>query len=254
MKSAPDWLRAKPFAHRGLFDKNRPENSLTAIAAAIDAGFPVEIDAQVTADGRAVVFHDWNLQRLTGTDAKVVHISSSDLAKLRLEGTDEKIPLLEEALELVNGRQAILLEIKNRRYPTALEPVVSKILRSYKGPIGIQSFNPYTLGWFRLRHPGIPRGQLSCSFDTDDMTGWKKIVLEHYGMNWLTAPQFIAHHWVRLPGKMPAFLRRFLHLPLLAWTIRSPEEYAAAMKLADNVVFERFVPHLEMEGGRPLPP
>lgn len=239
---APDWLRTTPIAHRGLFNESRPENSLSAIEAAVVAGFPVEIDAQISSDGKAMVFHDWNLQRLTGLDAKVVQVSSAELLKLRLQGSDERIPLLEEVLSMVAGRQPIVLEIKNRRYPTALEPEVSRVLRAYRGPVAIQSFNPYSLGWFRLRHPEIIRGQLSCAFDTDDMTGWKKVVLEHYGMNWLTAPHYIAHHWLRLPAVMPTLLRKFLRIPLLAWTIRSPEEAAAALKHADNFVFERFIP------------
>ena len=225
-----------------MFDPARPENSLSAIEAALQFGFPIEIDVQVTADGKAVVFHDWNLARMTGLDAKVVHVSSTDLTPLRLHGSDEKIPRLEEVLELVSGRQPILLEIKNRRYPSALEPEVSRILRTYHGPLAIQSFNPYTLGWFRWHHPEILRGQLSCAFDTDDMAGWKKIILEHYGTNWMTAPQFIAHHWVRLPARAPWLLRRVFGLPLLAWTIRSAEEQTSALRYADNVIFEGYRP------------
>ena len=240
---APDWLCAKPFAHRGLFDTDRPENSLPAIAAAVKVGYPVEIDVQVTADGRAVVFHDWNLKRLTGRDAPVAEVTTAEISHLRLQGSDEKIPRLEEVLDVVAGREAVLLEIKNRRYPTALEPEVARIVGEYKGPLAIQSFNPYTLGWFRLRHPGILRGQLSCTFDTDDMAGWKKFVLQHYGMNWMTAPHFIGHHWVHLPGRVPALLRR-LGCPVLAWTIRSPEEAAAVRPHADTIIFEGFLPPL----------
>lgn len=240
---APDWLRTKPFAHRGLFDADRPENSLPAIAAAVEAGYPVEIDVQVTADGRALVFHDWNLKRLTGRDARVAQVPDAEVERLRLQGSNEKIPRLEEVLEVVAGREAVLLEIKNRRYPSALEPEVSRIIRRYQGPLAIQSFNPYTLGWFRLRHPEVARGQLSCAFDTDDMAGWKKLILQHYGMNWMTAPHFIGHHWVHLPGTIPGLLRR-MGCPVLAWTIRSPEEETMARRHADNIIFEGFRPSL----------
>lgn len=239
---APDWLLARPFAHRGLFNEKRPENSLAAIDAAITAGFPVEIDVQVSSDDRAVVFHDWNLQRLTGLDAKVKDVTAAEIGRLTLQGTDQRIPLLEETLDLIAGRAPALIEIKNRRYPTRLEPVVGRILAAYRGPLAIQSFNPYTLGWFRLRHPQIPRGQISCTFDTDDMAGWKKKILANYGMNWMSAPQFISHHWKQLPAVAPTFLRKTLKLPLLAWVARSEEEMAAALKVGDNVVFERFVP------------
>ncbi len=239
---APDWLLAKPFAHRGLFNDARPENSLSAIDAAVSAGFPVEIDVQVTSDGRAVVFHDWNLKRLTGRAAKVKDVTAAEIAALTLLGTGQRIPSLEETLDVIAGRAPVLIEIKNRRYPTALEPEAGRILSAYRGPFAIQSFNPFTLGWFRLRHPKIPRGQISCSFDTDDMAGWKKKVLANYGMNWMSGPQFISHHWKQLPALAPSFLRATLKLPLLAWTVRSEEEMASALKLADNVIFENFVP------------
>jgi len=239
---APDWLLAKPFAHRGLHDQAKPENSLAAIDAAITAGYPVEIDVQVSADRRAVVFHDWNLQRLTGQDAKVADVTSAGLAKLRLHGTEEKIPLLEDVLDVMAGRQAVLVEIKSPRQPTALEPEVSRILRGYRGPLAIQSFNPFTLGWFRHHHPEILRGQISCSFDTDDMAGWKKLILAHYGMNWMSQPHFLAHHWRDLPAVAPSLLRRVFGLPLLVWTVRSAEEQPAALRWADNMIFEGFVP------------
>lgn len=242
MTSSPAWLLAKPFAHRGLFGAQRPENSLSAIDAAIDAGFPVEIDVQVSADGRAVVFHDWNLLRLTGVDARVVHLPAAELTRLPINKTSQTIPFLEEALDHIAGRQPVLLEVKNRRWPTALEPEVARLVTAYEGQVGVHSFNPYTLGWFRHHHPKILRGQISCAFDTDNMHGWKKRILEHYGMNWMTRPHFISHHWERLPALIPTFLRKTCKLPLLGWTIRSPEEFTRASRLVDNVIFEGFVP------------
>ena len=239
---APAWLVATPIAHRGLHDETLPENSLLAIEAAIQRGFPVEIDVQVSADGRAVVFHDWNLLRLTGFDALVKMISSAEIAKLRLAGGSERIPFLEDVLDLVRGRQAVIIEIKNRKRPCALEPAVSRILRNYQGDVAIHSFNPFSLGWFCRNHPGLCRGQISCSFDTDDMAGWKKIILAHYGMNWMSRPHFISHHWKQLPAIVPALLRRLIRMPLLTWTVRSAKEQAAALRHADNVFFETYIP------------
>ncbi len=239
---APDWIVQRPFAHRGLHDAAKPENSLAAIDAALRADFPVEIDVQVTADRQVIVFHDWNLRRLTGRDAPVARQSAADLAALRLAGTGERIPTLDAALDLIAGRQPILIEIKNRRQPTALEPELARILGAYPGPFAIQSFNPFSLGWFRLRFPHFPRGQISCIFDTDDMAGWKKAVLANYGMNWMSRPHFISHHWKNLPSVSATILRRLFRIPLLAWTIRNPEELAVAKRLAHNVIFERFVP------------
>lgn len=239
---APDWLLAKPIAHRGLFNEARPENSLVAIDAAVSAGFPVEIDVQLTSDGHAVVFHDWNLKRLTGLDAKVKDVTIEKIRELTLLGTDQRIPTLEETLIVIAGRTPALVEIKNRRYPTRLEPVAGRILNAYKGPVAIQSFNPYTLGWFSLRYPRIARGQISCAFDTDDMADWKKQILSNYGMNWMSRPQFISHHWKQLPAVVPTFLRTTCKTPLIVWIIRNQEEIAMAKRLGDNYVFEQFIP------------
>jgi glycerophosphoryl diester phosphodiesterase len=240
--SAPAWLVTVPIAHRGLHDETRPENSLAAIDAAVRQGFPIEIDVQTSADGRAVVFHDWNLHRLTGLDARVRKTNATEITKLRLAGGSEAVPFLEDVLDLVNGRQPLVIEIKNRKRPCALEPEVSRILRSYRGAVAIHSFNPFSLGWFRRNHPGLCRGQISCSFDTDDMAGWKKLILAHYGMNWMSRPHFISHHWKQLPAIVPTLLRGIMRMPLLTWTVRSQEEQTSALRYADNVFFESYLP------------
>jgi glycerophosphoryl diester phosphodiesterase len=240
--SAPAWLVAAPIAHRGLHDETRPENSLAAIDAAVQRGFPVEIDVQTSVDGRAVVFHDWNLRRLTGLDARVKLTKAAEIAKLRLAGGSEPIPFLEDVLDLVGGRHPLIIEIKNRKRPCGLEPEVSRILRRYRGPVAVHSFNPFSLGWFRRNHPGLCRGQISCSFDTDDMAGWKKLILAHYGMNWMSRPQFISHHWKQLPAIVPIILRALMQMPLLTWTVRTQKEHASALEFADNVFFEGYLP------------
>jgi glycerophosphoryl diester phosphodiesterase len=240
------WLVEKPFAHRGLHGEGAPENTLEAFSRAVEAGFPIELDVLRSADGRAVVFHDANLLRLTGVDKPVAQTGWPELAKLRVAGTDSRIPLLEAVLELVNGRVGILAELKVRHYSGAVEATVGRALAGYPGPVAVQSFNPFTLAWFRLRRPDIPRGQLSCVFDTDPMASWKKAVLAVYGMNWLTGPHFIAHQLERLPSPATSLLKHFL--PVLAWTVRSPDRVAKAREVADNYIFEGFLPGAADDG------
>ncbi len=240
--NTPGWLLAKPFAHRGLHDRDRPENSLTAIDAAITAGFPVEIDVQESADGRAIVFHDWHLQRLTGRDGWVHRLPAAEIQQLALLETGQKVPVLEEVLEVIAGRVPLLIEIKQCQRRSALEPEIACVLQSYRGSFAIQSFNPFCLGWFRRHHPEILRGQISCAFDTDERAGWKKCLLKNYALNWLSQPHFLADDWRRLPTPATTLLRRFFQLPLLAWTVRSANERAAVLRWADNVIFEGFRP------------
>ena len=157
---------------------------------------------------------------------------SGRIAGLNSTGGAERVPFLEDVLDLVRGRQPVVIELKNRKRPCALEPEVSRILRDYQGDVAIHSFNPFSLGWFRRNHPGLCRGQISCSFDTDDMAGWKKLILAHYGMNWMSRPQFISHHWKQLPAIVPTCsagsLRKChcLHGPFAA-----VKEQSAALRL-----------------------
>jgi len=236
------WIIAKPFAHRGLHGDGIPENSIEAISAAVTRGFPVELDVQATADGCVVVFHDWNLLRLTGVDCAVVDARWQDLGKLRLGGTASSVPRLEEVLERVGGRVPLLIELKSRGSSRLLARSIAPLLTAYDGAFAVQSFNPWILGWFRRKHPAIPRGQLACAFDTDPMAGWKKMFFACYGMNWLSAPHFVGHRLQDLPASVPGLLRRFL--PVLAWTITSASEAHRALLHADNFIFEGFLPGL----------
>ncbi len=234
------WITATPFAHRGLHGEGIPENSIEAISAAVTRGFPVELDVQATADGCVAVFHDWNFLRLTGVDSLLADARWYDLGKLRLGGTASSVPRLEEVLELVGGRVPLLIELKSRGSGEVLTRSIAPLLTAYDGAFAVQSFNPGILGWFRKRHPAIPRGQLACSFDTDPMAGWKKMLFSCYGMNWLSAPDFIGHRLQDLPAPAPRFLRRFL--PVLAWTIKSPAGAQRSLLHADNYIFEGFLP------------
>ena len=106
------WLVETPIAHRGLHDKQHPENSLSAFERAIDEGYPIELDVQLIADGTVVVFHDESLSRLTNNDGYIKFLNKSDLDMLELKDSKEKIPTFEETLKFVDGRVPLLIEIK----------------------------------------------------------------------------------------------------------------------------------------------
>jgi len=155
------WLVTMPIAHRGLHDKERPENSLPAFQNAIDNGYAIELDVQMIADGTLVVFHDESLSRVTNNDGYLKFLNKSDLDVLYLCGTKEKIPTFEETLNLINGRTPILIEIKNRGKVGTLEKKVIEILKNYKGEFAIEAFNPYVLQYFANHAPEFLRGQLA---------------------------------------------------------------------------------------------
>lgn len=234
------WLVQTPIAHRGLHDKTHPENSLGAFARAIEEGYPIELDVQMISDGTVVVFHDDSLSRLTNNDGYIKFLTKSDLEILKLGGSKEKIPTFEEVLKFVDGRVPLLIEIKNSSKVGLLEKNVLELLKDYKGPIAIQSFNPYVLEYFYKHAPHITRGQLAGYFKGDKLSFFKKFALKRMMLNKkISHPDFISYEANRLPNR---FVRKYKTLPLLAWTVRSQSEYLKVVKYCDNIIFEGFTP------------
>lgn len=236
------WLVETPIAHRGLHNKECPENSLPAFQNAIDAGYPIEIDVQIIADGTVIVFHDESLSRLTDNDGYIKFLNKSDLEILRLKDSKEKIPTFEEVLKFVNGRTPILIEIKNSNKVGELEKKVIEILKDYKGEFAIQSFNPYVLEYFYKHAPNILRGQLAGYFKKEKLSFFKKYALKRMLLNKkISHPDFISYEAKKIPNR---FIRKYKKLPLLAWTVRSQTEYLKVVKYCDNVIFEDFEPKI----------
>ena len=234
------WLIEQPIAHRGLHDSKVPENSLTAFAKAIEAGYPIELDVQLIADGTIVGFHDASLSRLTDNDGYVKFLNKEDLKYLSLAGSNEKIPTFEEVLNFVDGKVPLLIEIKNEGKVGELEKGVLELLADYKGEFAIQSFNPYVLEYFYKHAPEIPRGQLSSYFRDVKLSFFKKYALKRMMLNKrVSHPDFLSYEAKRLPNR---FTRKYKDLPLLAWTVRSQSEYLKVVKHCDNVIFEDFEP------------
>lgn len=236
------WLVCQPIAHRGLHDKERPENSLPAFQNAIDNGYAIELDVQMIADGTLVVFHDESLSRVTNNDGYLKFLNKADLDVLYLGGTKEKIPTFEETLNFIKGRTPILIEIKNRGKVGELEKKVIDLLKNYKGQFAIEAFNPYVLQYFAKHAPEFLRGQLAGYLKNEKLPFIQKFVLKRMLLNkHISKPDFIAYEGKYLPNR---FVRKYKKLPLLAWTVRNQEEYLRVVKYCDNVIFEDFEPKI----------
>jgi glycerophosphoryl diester phosphodiesterase len=238
---APAWLRQRPVAHRGLHDAARPENSPAAFEAAAQAGFPIELDVHLTADGAAVVFHDEDLLRMTGRAGRVADATLAELRALPLLGTAERIPSLDDVLARVHGRVPLLVELKARAPYGPLEQAVRDALRRHPGAHAVQSFDPWSLVWLRRHAPELPRGMLSCDFADEDLPAHQKVLLRNLVLAPHVRPSFIGYDLHALPHWAPMRLRA-LGLPLLAWTVRSAEDLVRARALVDNVIFEHVRP------------
>lgn len=249
MKDLPAWITQRPIAHRGLHNAaaGAPENSLAAFQRAVDAGYPIETDVHLLTDGRLAVFHDFTLKRMTGDPRDVAVCTSAEIVALRLGGTDQHVPLLEEVLALVNGRVPILIEIKTRsRTDRRLEKALAAALDKYSGPVAVQSFNPYSLKWFAKHRPNIARGQLATDFNSPDtaeldLPWYQKTALRHLLLSGQSRPSFIAYDARALPA-WAVNQKRAAGLPVLAWTVRANADKSAAAAYCDNIIFEGWMP------------
>lgn len=233
-----NWLLRTPIAHRGLHTDTIPENSPAAFEHAIENGYPIETDVRIIDDGTVIVFHDDTLARMTGQDGYASTLHKSDLDNLRLGKTDQKIPTFEEFLSCINGRTPLLIELKNEGKVGALESKVLQMLKTYNGEYAVQSFNPYSIEYFKNNAPDILRGQLSCVFDKKTLTRLKRYVLSHLKLNKVACPDFISYCIDSLPNKSVSRTK----LPVLAWTVRSQVDADKAATCSDNIIFEKFIP------------
>ncbi len=245
-----DWLTSVPMAHRGLHDPEQGiiENSTSAFGAAMDSGYGMECDIQISADGEAMVFHDAKLDRLTRASGALAASSAGEIGALRLGGSRDTIQTLGELLEQVGGRSPLLIEIKAPpQHPGALEKRTRDLLAAYKGPAAVMSFNPHSMGWFAANAPQVPRGQLSTAFKTGAAAkrpALQRFLARHLFTNRISRPDFIGYDINYLPTPATSFMR-MRGMPILTWTVRTDINRDVASKFADNIIFEGFRPSLE---------
>lgn len=228
------------FAHRGLHSEDRsvPENSLEAFRLAGRAGYGAELDVQLTKDGQVVVFHDETLDRICGVHARVDEKSYDELKLLSLCGTNQRIPLLTEVLEVFAGRGPLIVELKNGRRNRELCEKTYAILSNYSGEVCVESFNPFILRWFRRHGRDLLRGQLATQRWNygEDLSCRQAFLLSHCLMNFVSRPQFIAYHLG--PRPLTVRLSEAMGALRIGWTARNER----AERRRDGVIFEFYRP------------
>jgi glycerophosphoryl diester phosphodiesterase len=245
----PDWLTARPVAHRGYHDAGagRMENTLPAVSAAIDHDFAVEVDVRLTADRRPIIFHDNTLDRLTTSRGNVDQLTLADLQKVRFREGDARIPTLDELLDLVGGRTPLFLELKaDWSRDGHLIRIVSDALSAYEGAVAVASFDHLLIAAFRRLNPGIPRGLIAGrsepSYWPADRPLWRWLAYRHLIFTPFSRPDFISYRVTSLPASAPLALRHFLRMPLLAYTVNSAQKRTVAAEWTDQIIFEDFDP------------
>lgn len=243
---------ARPLAHRGLHDcaNGAIENSPSAIQAAIDAGYGIEIDVQISRDGDAIVFHDYDLVRLVGTAGFVRERTTEELTGLTLAGGENQIPTLKQVLSQVRGQVPLLIEIKDQDMrlgpgKSAIEAAVTDLLVGYDGVVAVMSFNPHVIARVADLAPDLAIGLVTDPFAADDwplVPSDRRSELADIADAERLGLDFVSHNRADLAASTAIARLKSVGLPILCWTVRSADEARDAYQVADQITFEGFLP------------
>ncbi|MGJ4898950.1 MULTISPECIES: glycerophosphodiester phosphodiesterase [unclassified Bradyrhizobium] len=246
---APDWLTARPVAHRGLHHADRGiiENMPAAARGAVAGNFAIECDIQLSADGEAMVHHDYDLGRLTEGTGPLIEKTAAELKAIKFKQTDEQMMTLGDLCNLIAGRVPLVIEVKSTfQGDRRLVRRMAEVLASYSGPVVGMSFDPDQVRALRETMPTLTRGIVAQRSYEDGY--WAKLTqaqrdsMLHLKHGFSSQPHFVAYWVEQLPAPAPWIARNVFGCPLLTWTVRTPEQRAAAARYADQMIFEGFTP------------
>ena len=241
-------LRGWAYAHRGLHGNGVPENSILAFHKALDKGFGIELDVHLLADGNLAVIHDPSLRRTAGVDIEIEDLTTEDLDKYFLEGTEERIPTFRQVLDLYQGKAPLIVELKAERGNHAdLCKAVCNMLDTYEGIYCIESFDPRCVHWLRKNRPELVRGQLAENFfkSKNSKLPWIiKLVMSYHLVNFLVKPDFISYRYSDRSVIGTKLCRKLWKLQGVTWTIKSKEDFDQAVNDGWIPIFEGFDPNM----------
>ena len=206
----------------------------------LNENLPIELDVRLTQDKKVVVFHDSNLQRMTGVQKNVKDVTLKEIKEIKVRQTSLTILTIDEVLELVDGKVNLLIEIKNNGNVGVIEQILMEKLKVYSGYFAIQSFNPFSCYWIKRNYPKVIVRQLSSDFQDTDMLPYKKFVLKNMLFNFIVKPDFISYDINALPSKIVQRIREN-GIPELSWTIKEKEQPEKAKIYSDNFIFEGLI-------------
>lgn len=241
----PDWLIARPIAHRGYHEASAGvmENTLSAFRRAVAAGFAIECDLHYAADGVPVVFHDDMLDRLCGVGGDVRARTARELAQLSVGATADRIASLADLLATVSGAVPLVIEMKGREGDDdGFAASVLEVLEDYEGPAALMSFDHWLIADLRALGCRRPLG-LTADGVTEAAIAGHRAALEY-------EPDFLSYCVHHLPNAFTDAIRASGR-PIISWTVRDEEGLRRSRRHADQMTFEGFDPdRLAMPAGR----
>lgn len=242
-------IRQHVYAHRGLHDSARPENSMAAFRAAKDAGYGIELDVHLLSDGTLAIMHDSALKRTTGAEGRIEDLTAEQLSQYKLEGTDETIPLFEQVLQLYQGELPMIVELKvvDNNYAPLCE-AVCKMLDRYPGTYALECFDPRCVRWLKQTYPERLRGQLNQNYSNGEVPfPWiLRFLMTHQCFNFLTMPDFVAYRFCDRRNLGNFLVRKLWRVQGATWTLTTREEFDRAIAEGWLPIFENFTPQKEV--------
>jgi len=236
------WLRGH-FCHRGLYAKDQKisENSLGAFAHALELGYGVELDVQLSADGMVYVFHDDDLKRMTGVPGLLEEKTSAELDLMRLIGSGEKIPLLSQVLTLIDGKVPMLVELKTTKRKEKYVKAVTELMKDYHGDYAYCSFDPQILTFLRAFAPRQLRGlNMEYSLNKTQFDGLTRLVLQFALLNFNCKPDYLSVDYAHVPF-VYKFWRSFGAFGM-KWAVPSQEAEDELTGSCETIIFEHYLP------------
>ncbi len=216
---------------------------MPAFEAALRRGYAIETDLRAAFGGEPFVFHDEVLERLTALSGPVAAQPPEVLRRTPLAGTATHIPPLAALLDLVRGRVPLFLEVKSG-WPSeaAFLERIARLVRPYRGPVAMMSFDPAVLAAFRALLPGVPRG-LGCALaHTLHANAAVRPCLASAEALRIARPHFLAVEKAFFARMTQPERRDHPRLPVAAWTVTARREQRALLRYADAIIFEGFHP------------
>lgn len=239
-------LRGWSYAHRGLHDETRPENSMAAFRAALNKGYGIELDVHLLKDGNLAVFHDYMLERMTGATGKIEDLTTGQLKDYCLKGTQETIPTFRQVLELYRGKAPLIVELKSDGDNYAqLTHMACNMLEDYPGVYCLESFDPRCIGWLRQNRPNLIRGQLAENFfasKTSTLPWYLKLTMTLQLLNFLVQPDFVAYKFRDRKNLGNFLVRKVWGVQGITWTLKTTQEQEAAVQEGWIPIFEDYEP------------
>jgi len=240
------WIQNNLIAHRGLYNKDQsiPENSLLAYQLALDKGYSIELDLNVLKDGTVLAFHDHTFKRPCNDNRELSEVTYDEIKDLTLFSSQEKIPTLQNVLDLVQEKVPLLIELKPHGDVVFLCESMMKIMMDYKGKYAVFSFHPRVVSWFKKYHPEVIRGQISEYFKTDKaMNPISKYLMKSMFFNRFTRPDFISYGIYDMPNK---YIDKAMKkgITVISYAARTKEQFDFVKSHYHNTVFEFFEPKI----------